>query len=136
MRRLHDEIVAYMSYITPTPQERTARQEVISCLEKLIKARLPQSKPRVEVFGSVAQDLCLPERCFHSAIISYELMCTLSTTSDIDLVISFPKTRSVKSLLFMCSKLAEDAQITHITQVNHWASVPVLKFQTTAAFGK
>lgn len=57
--RLHDEIVAFFKYAAPTPDERHARAMVIAEVSQVVKRRLP--KASVDTFGSVAQDLYLPD---------------------------------------------------------------------------
>ena len=59
--RLHDEIVAFYSYMTPTPDERHARAMVISQVSDVVRRRFPKSS--VDTFGSVAQNLYLPDAC-------------------------------------------------------------------------
>jgi non-canonical poly(A) RNA polymerase PAPD5/7 len=58
-RRLHDEIVAYMAYVQPTLQEETTRRQVYDFIKKTVKGRFARSE--VNLFGSVAHDLCLPD---------------------------------------------------------------------------
>ena len=58
-RRLHDEIVAFMSYVQPTAQEETTRRQVYNFVKETIKRRFKDSE--VSLFGSVAHDLCLPD---------------------------------------------------------------------------
>jgi non-canonical poly(A) RNA polymerase PAPD5/7 len=58
-RRLHDEIVAYMTYVQPTTQEETTRGQVYDFVEKTVKGRF--NRGEVSLFGSVAHDLCLPD---------------------------------------------------------------------------
>ena len=59
--RLHDEIIAFYSYMTPTPDERHARAMVISQVSDVVRRRFPKSS--VDTFGSVAQNLYLPDAC-------------------------------------------------------------------------
>lgn len=57
-RRLHDEIVAFVQYMKPTPEENTARDKLVTRLTELIQRRFWNCE--VKIFGSVAQDLSLP----------------------------------------------------------------------------
>ena len=57
--RLHDEIVAFFNYMTPTPDERHARAMVIAQVSEVARRRFP--KGTVDTFGSVAQNLYLPD---------------------------------------------------------------------------
>lgn len=56
--RLHDEIVALVQYVMPTPAEITARQKILTRVAELIQRRFRDC--HVDVFGSVAQELSLP----------------------------------------------------------------------------
>ena len=57
-RRLHDEIVAFIQYVQPTPEETSAREKVVKRLTELIQRRFWNCE--VKIFGSVAQGLSLP----------------------------------------------------------------------------
>ena len=57
--RLHDEIVAFASYVQPIPQERQARTRVYEFVKDVVKQRFCRSE--VNLFGSVAHDLSLPD---------------------------------------------------------------------------
>lgn len=56
---LHDEIVAFMSWLEPRSEERTARQQVVSRVSKVISGRFRDAL--VTVVGSVAHELSLPD---------------------------------------------------------------------------
>lgn len=56
---LHYELVAFTKYMTPRSQEINARKQVINYITSLIRYRWP--KATVEVFGSVATNLTLPD---------------------------------------------------------------------------
>ncbi|XP_014260196.1 non-canonical poly(A) RNA polymerase PAPD5-like isoform X1 [Cimex lectularius] len=64
--RLHEEILDFYEYISPTPEEHNMRSQVVSNIESLVLELWPSA--RVEVFGSFRSGLYLP-------------------TSDIDLVV-------------------------------------------------
>lgn len=57
--RLHDEIVAFASYVRPIPQEREARTRVYEFVKDVVKRRFYRSE--MNLFGSVAHDLSLPD---------------------------------------------------------------------------
>lgn len=57
--RLHDEIVAFASYVRPIPQEREARTRVYEFVKDVVKRRFRRSE--MNLFGSVAHDLSLPD---------------------------------------------------------------------------
>ncbi|KAI0673903.1 hypothetical protein C8Q78DRAFT_1019773 [Trametes maxima] len=115
--RLHDEIVAFFEYMTPTPDERHARAVVIAQVAEVVKRRLP--KATVDTFGSVAQDLYLPD-------------------GDTDLVITTPHPyddETKKRVLFQLAALMRNAGVTDHVQVVHRARVPVISFQTAPDLG-
>lgn len=56
--RLHDEIVAFLQYISPSPAELSARHKVLTRLTEVVQRRFLTSE--VKIFGSVAQGLSLP----------------------------------------------------------------------------
>ena len=68
MCSLHYEILAFKKYILPTSQEVAAREMVIDCISTLIKRRWPRVK--IDVFGSVATNLLLPDGCVARAVIT------------------------------------------------------------------
>ncbi|KAI0658403.1 hypothetical protein C8Q70DRAFT_878002, partial [Cubamyces menziesii] len=116
-QRLHDEIVAFFEYMTPTADERHARAMVIAQVAEVVKRRLP--KATVDTFGSVAQDLYLPD-------------------GDTDLVISTPHAyddETKKRVLFQLSALMRNSHVTDYVQVVHRARVPVISFKTSPDLG-
>lgn len=66
--RLHDEIVAYNAYISPTIQEIHARLQVIARIAEVVRRRYPYCT--LETFGSTAQNLYLPDGYVSSAFVS------------------------------------------------------------------
>ncbi|KAI0652626.1 hypothetical protein C8Q79DRAFT_111882 [Trametes meyenii] len=116
-QRLHDEIVAFLEYIAPTPDERHARAVVIAEVAEVVKRRLP--KATVDTFGSVAQDLYLPD-------------------GDTDLVITTPHPYdddTKKRVLFQLAALMRNTGVTDQVHVVHRARVPVISFQTAPDLG-
>ncbi|RUS21792.1 hypothetical protein BC937DRAFT_91466, partial [Endogone sp. FLAS-F59071] len=75
---LHQEILDFVRYISPTPEEHMMRKYVVRRIEKQVLDLWPSAQ--VVVFGSFNTQLYLP-------------------TSDIDVVILFPYPKSFKSLL-------------------------------------
>ncbi|PCH34395.1 Nucleotidyltransferase [Wolfiporia cocos MD-104 SS10] len=116
-QRLHEEVIAYVSYITPSTQERSAREQVIARIVNLTKARFANST--LATFGSTVHDLYLPD-------------------GDVDLVMSLPReldedTR--RRTLFQLSALLKNALVTqHVTVVLR-ARVPVISFETVPELG-
>ncbi|KAI0937395.1 hypothetical protein AcV5_005312 [Taiwanofungus camphoratus] len=116
-QRLHDEIVAYVTYICPTMQERCARELVIASVGELVRRRFPNAT--MATFGSVSQDLCLPD-------------------GDIDLVIVMPYEldhEAKKRSLFQLSAVLKSSLMTRSVQVVHRARVPVISFETIPELG-
>ncbi|KAH9932423.1 Nucleotidyltransferase [Amylocystis lapponica] len=116
-QRLHDEIVAYVSYITPTTQEHHARKEVVARVEDVVKRRF--SDATVTTFGSMAHDLYFPD-------------------GDIDLVICVPREvehSNKKKMLFQLSAALKDSLMTQKVHVIHQARVPILSFETIPDLG-
>ncbi|KAJ6457266.1 hypothetical protein C8R45DRAFT_913659 [Mycena sanguinolenta] len=116
-QRLHQEIVAYVAYVQPTPQENTARQTLREVIQKALRYRFPDGE--VRVFGSQATGLCLP-------------------TGDMDLVVM---TREVipaadkKRPLFQLSTILKAKRVTTDVRVNHRAKVPILTFTSLSELG-
>ncbi|KAJ7603639.1 hypothetical protein DFH06DRAFT_1256414 [Mycena polygramma] len=54
-QRLHQEIVAYVAYVQPTPQETTARQTLFEVIQKSLQRRFPDGE--LKMFGSAATGL-------------------------------------------------------------------------------
>ena len=71
--RLHDEIVAFYQYISPTPEEAHVRAMVIKLVSDAVQRRFPQGA--VDTFGSVAQNLYLPDGCVRSLLFAGEGVC-------------------------------------------------------------
>ena len=59
--RIHAELVAFCTYLAPTPDERHTRALVIAQVTAVAHRRFPRAN--VDTFGSVAQDLYLPDAC-------------------------------------------------------------------------
>ncbi|KAJ7157362.1 hypothetical protein C8R46DRAFT_909176 [Mycena filopes] len=115
--RLHQEIVAYVAYVQPTPQEKTARQTLLEVIQKTLRRRFPDGE--LKMFGSGATGLCLP-------------------TGDMDLVVmtreEIPAAEK-KRPLFQMSTILKAARITWDVQVNFRARVPILTFKSLPEYG-
>ncbi|KAJ7511705.1 hypothetical protein B0H11DRAFT_1952680 [Mycena galericulata] len=116
-QRLHQEILAYVAYVQPTPQEKTARQKLVEVLQRTLRRRFPDGE--LKLFGSAATGLCLP-------------------TGDMDLVVL---TREIippaekKRPLFQMSTILKSARLTWDVQVNFRARVPILTFKSLPEYG-
>ncbi|PIL31252.1 hypothetical protein GSI_05950 [Ganoderma sinense ZZ0214-1] len=117
-QRLHDEIVAFYQYISPSPEEAHVRAMVIKLVSDAVQRRFPQGT--VDTFGSVAQNLYLPD-------------------GDTDLVVSMPESyddpETKKRTLFHLSALMRHNRVAAHVQVIHRARVPVISFQTLPELG-
>ncbi|KAF7965378.1 hypothetical protein HWV62_44087 [Athelia sp. TMB] len=136
-QRLHDEIVAYTEYVTPTAQEKDTRTKVFEHIKSAIKTRFPRSE--VHLFGSVAHDLCLPDG---SVILSPAMYLTplanVLCCSDLDVVVELPgidHPLDKKNCLFQLSRALKASGATNDVFVNHFAKVPVATFVTVPNFG-
>ncbi|KAI0756184.1 Nucleotidyltransferase [Daedaleopsis nitida] len=115
--RLHDEIVAFFNYISPTPDERHVRAMVIAHISDAVCRRF--AKSTVDTFGSVAQNLYLPD-------------------GDTDLVVNtaHPYDDDMKKrALFQLAALMRNTGVTPHVQVIPRARVPVMSFQTVPDLG-
>ncbi|KAJ7827188.1 hypothetical protein B0H13DRAFT_2214461 [Mycena leptocephala] len=116
-QRLHQEIVAYVAYVQPTPQEKTARETLLEVIQKTLGRRFPDGE--VKMFGSGATGLCLP-------------------TGDMDLVVvtreEIPAAEK-KRPLFQMSTILKAARLTWDVQVNFRARVPILTFKSLPEYG-
>ncbi|KAJ7731206.1 hypothetical protein B0H16DRAFT_204000 [Mycena metata] len=116
-QRLHQEIVAYVEYVRPTPQEKTARQTLLEVIQTTLRRRFPDGE--LKMFGSGATGLCLP-------------------TGDMDLVVmtreEIPPAEK-KRPLFQMSTILKAARLTWDVQVNFHARVPILTFKSLPEYG-
>ncbi|KAI0789522.1 hypothetical protein C8Q75DRAFT_807149 [Abortiporus biennis] len=118
-QRLHDEIVAYVSYVEPTDAENKARELLIARIGDVIRRRFSSPSSSVRTFGSVEYNLCLPD-------------------GDIDMVIYTPQIyeESYKTrVLFQLASMLRKAQLTLGGQVAVGARVPILSLTTVAGLG-
>lgn len=127
--RLHAEMLALTSYLSPTPQERRARSLLVSYITNMVRERWPARYGRddgavVHTFGSVATGLELPE-------------------GDIDLVLEFPSnteltTKDRKTRLFQLAALLRSPERSSLVRDVHVvarARVPIVKVQTVEDLG-
>ncbi|KII94216.1 hypothetical protein PLICRDRAFT_420169 [Plicaturopsis crispa FD-325 SS-3] len=120
-QRLHDEIVAFASYIMPTQEEKRIRSTVIDKITQTITSsgRFRHPDTQVYLFGSLAVDLCLPD-------------------GDIDLALKLPDVRrpnETKRSLFALQRILIDNSITDRVDVRHFARVPIVQFKTAPRYG-
>ncbi|KNZ71738.1 Poly(A) RNA polymerase cid14 [Termitomyces sp. J132] len=107
--RLHHEILAYLMYMQQTPDEKRARELVMTEIRRVVHGRFYGAE--IRLYGSSATGLCLP-------------------TSDIGVAIKLPRITEadVKRTLFQLSSQFRPAALTSNVFVNHHAKVPILIF--------
>ncbi|EGO19110.1 hypothetical protein SERLADRAFT_374823 [Serpula lacrymans var. lacrymans S7.9] len=59
-QRLHHEILAFLKYVNPIPEEKAARQQVYELVCKVLNQRFQECQ--IHLCGSVAQELPLLDR--------------------------------------------------------------------------
>ncbi|GJE97804.1 Nucleotidyltransferase [Phanerochaete sordida] len=109
--RLHDEIVAFLDYVTPNAAERIVRDKLIKKLTEMIQRRYWTSE--VSVFGSAALDLSL-------------------LSGDIDMVINTPMVagdENRKRSLFELAKILRETGFSVNPFVVKHARVPIITFE-------
>ncbi|KAJ7144775.1 hypothetical protein C8R43DRAFT_1070614 [Mycena crocata] len=116
-QRLHQEIVAYVAYVQPTAQERTARQKLVEVIQKTLRRRFPDGE--LKLFGSAATGLCLPTGDMDIAVMTREVI---------------PPSEK-KRPLFQMSTILKSARLTWDVQVNFRARVPILTFKSLPEYG-
>ncbi|CAE6397569.1 unnamed protein product [Rhizoctonia solani] len=109
---LHQEIQAYVDYISPTERERRTRAMVVTLISRTIESRWPDAI--VQPFGSFETGLYLP-------------------LGDIDLVISSDSIARVTptSALNWIARSLKDRGLAYNVQIIAKAKVPIVKFVTT-----
>ncbi len=133
--RLHDEIVAFFNYISPTPDETHARGMVIAQINEIATRRFRGAS--VETFGSVAQNLYLPDGCV--SLQTAPACCSDDDDRDTDLVIRTAEPyddERRKGALFQLAASMRNSRITRYVQVIHRARVPVISFETQPELGE
>lgn len=100
----------------PTPEEHTARIQLFSCVERLVKARFPRAD--VEPYGSATTGLT-------------------SLNSDLDICVSPNQDVNVKNALFqLASRLKNTGLANHEDVfVNHFAPIPIMIVTTRPDYG-
>ncbi|KAL5572970.1 hypothetical protein UlMin_022567 [Ulmus minor] len=107
MLQLHKEIVDFCEFLSPTPEEQTARDSAIERVSGVIKYIWPNCK--VEVFGSFRTGLYLP-------------------SSDIDVVILESGIPKPQQGLQALSRALSQRSMAKKIQVIAKARVPIIKF--------
>lgn len=116
-QRLHDEIVAYASYISPTAQEQRARKLVMARVGELVRRRFPNST--LTPFGSITNQTYLPG-------------------GDVDLLMIWPRELDLegkKKTLYNLSGIFRNASVTQDTLFVFRARVPIMHFETVDELG-
>ncbi|EEB06137.1 poly(A) polymerase Cid14 [Schizosaccharomyces japonicus yFS275] len=108
-RLLHQDILNFINYLEPTPQEHAVRKSLITKLDRAIRAKWPEVT--VYVFGSFETRLYLP-------------------TSDIDMVVMSSDTvhRGTKKHMYSLARHLKNCKLATEIQVITTANVPIIKF--------
>ncbi|KAK1275514.1 hypothetical protein QJS04_geneDACA022473 [Acorus gramineus] len=107
MLQLHQEILDFCNFVSPTPEEQASRTAAVQRVFEVIKYIWPHCK--AEVFGSFSTGLYLP-------------------TSDIDAVILNSNVTTIQMGLRALSKALSQRSIAKKIQVIGKARVPIIKF--------
>nr|GAT47969.1 nucleotidyltransferase [Mycena chlorophos] len=116
-QRLHQEIATFVDFVQQTPQEKTARDNLLAVLQKLLRTRFP--KCELKLHGSTVTDLSLPG-------------------ADIDMILVTPKEMSrpeQKDALHKIAHAVKTALLADHALVLHRARVPIVKFKTLPEYG-
>ncbi|XP_071721914.1 uncharacterized protein [Rutidosis leptorrhynchoides] len=105
--KLHEEIMDFCEFLSPTPEEEASRNAAIDRVFEVIKYIWPDAK--VEIFGSFSTGLYLP-------------------TSDIDVVILESGLKTPKVGLVALSRALSQKFLVKKMQVIANARVPIIKF--------
>lgn len=106
MLQLHNEIIKFCDFVSPTPEEEDSRKEAVERIFGVIKYVWPHCNP--EVFGSVRTGLYLP-------------------TSDVDVVIFDSKVKTPQMGLYALAKALLQRNVGEKIQVIAKARVPIVK---------
>ena len=106
--RLHQEILDFRDFLSPTPEEATARNAAVERVRKLV-AQTFRAGTRVELFGSFATGLCLP-------------------TSDVDAVILGSMVDTPQQGLNRLANALRREGMAKSLEVIGKARVPIVKF--------
>ncbi|KAG5638493.1 hypothetical protein H0H81_012298 [Sphagnurus paluster] len=113
-QKLHHEILAYLQYMEPTPNEKRAREGIMASIRGVVHSRFRNAE--IQVFGSSATGLGLP-------------------TSDIDIVVNIPHIPDVKQGLFQLASKFRNSGLTSSVFVNHRAHVPIIVMTLREEYG-
>eukprot|EP01012_Entosiphon_sulcatum_P017887 TRINITY_DN22638_c0_g1_i1.p1 TRINITY_DN22638_c0_g1~~TRINITY_DN22638_c0_g1_i1.p1 ORF type:complete len:542 (+),score=83.48 TRINITY_DN22638_c0_g1_i1:39-1664(+) len=105
--RLHEEIVDWMLYISPTSAERKLRNLVVNRVVRVAKELFPEC--RVHVFGSIRTGLLLP-------------------SSDVDIAILGVTENTAQALERIRTRLELNNICHEPPKIIHSAKVPIVKF--------
>ncbi|KAF8495367.1 Nucleotidyltransferase [Gautieria morchelliformis] len=109
---LHQEVAAFVRYISPTPEEHEVRGMVITIISRAIQSTWPDA--RISPFGSYETKLYLP-------------------LGDIDLVVEsrMMENYEKRQVLHKLAQVLRKENITDNVQVIAKAKVPIVKFVTS-----
>ncbi|KAJ7213560.1 hypothetical protein GGX14DRAFT_619000 [Mycena pura] len=116
-QRLHHEIVAYVAFMQATPQEQTARTNLLAVLKNALHPCFPGGELRLH--GSVTTGLCLPMGDIDIALVTHQ---------------EVPAAHK-KQVLFRMSGALKSARLTNDVLVNFRARVPIVTFKSLPEYG-
>lgn len=105
--QLHNEILDYVKWITPSKEDMDNRQSLVKRIKKVVKELYPDAV--VMVFGSCATGLNLPN-------------------SDIDLLVYNPQVKELTMLNKLCNNLVKQIEVQSIEPLK-FTKVPLIKLQ-------
>ncbi|KAH0591490.1 hypothetical protein H2248_001555 [Termitomyces sp. 'cryptogamus'] len=115
--RLHHEILAYLTYMQQTPDEKRARELVMTGIRRVVHGRFYGAE--IRLYGSSATGLCLPTRR------GYETTALNRSRGEEDKIPAFQPSSQFRS-----------AALTSNVFVNHHAKVPILILLTREEYGE
>lgn len=128
--RLHDEVEAFVNWISPSPVEDEVRGMIVTLVSDAVTSAFPDAK--VLPFGSFGTKLYLPLGYFIRSFLMFH-SCCITAFRDIDLVIlSDSMAYSDKSnVLHALANTLKRAGITSRVTIIAKAKVPIVKCVTT-----
>ena len=109
--RLHNEILDFQDFISPTDEEKRRRNSVVALMQGVVKSLWKSSDVRLEVFGSTLTGLALP-------------------TSDVDMVVfGAPRSGSTRPLRELAAELERRKLVDYIEVIGK-ARVPIIKMRS------
>lgn len=131
MSRLHEEVKAFVEYISPTPVEHEVRSHIVQLISNTIRMSFQDAV--VLPFGSFETKLYLPLGYVSAQPMSTRIEIQVKHISDIDLVVQsemmteYDKDQVLRYLAGVLRRAGITERVTVIAK----AKVPIVKFVTT-----